>query len=59
MDIQNSEMSTVDELLYTIEMFEQACFFPTEKFIGELKVIASKLKEEANVKKLKEEKEEG
>ncbi len=47
MDIQNSEMSAVDELLYTIEMFEQACFFPTEKFIGELKVIASKLKEEA------------
>ncbi|WP_216071541.1 hypothetical protein [Acinetobacter haemolyticus] len=43
------EMKAIDELIYEVEMFEQAGVYPVQDFIDNLKVLAAKVKEETKL----------
>lgn len=43
------ELKAIDELIYEVEMFEQAGVYPIHDFIGNLKTLAAKVKEETNL----------
>ncbi|GAB00749.1 MULTISPECIES: hypothetical protein [Acinetobacter] len=43
------ELRAIDELIYEVEMFEQAGVYPIHDFIGNLKTLAAKVKEETNL----------
>ncbi|QHI28991.1 hypothetical protein AhaeINNSZ174_05665 [Acinetobacter haemolyticus] len=45
----NIEMKAIDELIYEVEMFEQAGVYPVQDFIDNLKVLAAKVKEETKL----------
>ncbi|QNH52249.1 hypothetical protein HWI77_05690 [Acinetobacter venetianus] len=43
------ELKAIDELIYEIEMFEQAGVYPNHDFIENLKTLAAKVKEETKL----------
>lgn len=45
----NIEMTAIDELIYEVEMFEQAGVYPVQDFIDNLKTLAAKVKEETKL----------
>nr|WP_314523635.1 hypothetical protein [uncultured Acinetobacter sp.] len=45
----NIEMKAIDELIYEVEMFEQAGVYPVQDFIDNLKTLAAKVKEETKL----------
>lgn len=45
----NIELKAIDELIYEVEMFEQAGVYPVQDFIDTLKTLAAKVKEETKL----------
>ncbi|WP_225761624.1 hypothetical protein [Acinetobacter sp. Marseille-P8610] len=45
----NNELKAIDELIYEVEMFEQAGVYPVQDFIDNLKTLAAKVKEETKL----------
>lgn len=45
----NIEMKAIDELIYEVEMFEQAGVYPVQNFIDTLKTLAVKVKAETKL----------
>ncbi|MGM1003015.1 hypothetical protein [Acinetobacter haemolyticus] len=45
----NIELKAIDELIYEVEMFEQAGVYPVQDFIDNLKTLAAKVKEETKL----------
>lgn len=43
------ELKAIDELIYEVEMFEQAGVYPIHDFIDNLKTLAAKVKEETKL----------
>lgn len=43
------ELRAIDELIYEVEMFEQAGVYPIHDFIDNLKTLAAKVKEETKL----------
>lgn len=43
------ELKAIDELIYEVEMFEQAGVYPVQDFIDNLKTLAAKVKEETKL----------
>ncbi|NAR50148.1 hypothetical protein GPS47_14865 [Acinetobacter haemolyticus] len=45
----NIELKAIDELIYEVEMFEQAGVYPVQDFIDSLKTLAAKVKQETKL----------
>ncbi|RZF53653.1 hypothetical protein EXE30_06670 [Acinetobacter halotolerans] len=43
------ELKAIDELIYEVEMFEQAGVYPVQDFIDNLKTLSAKVKEETKL----------